>query len=173
MKTKFHELESEAKELSAIRIVEQKAKDADWIKTDGDRSDAKAALLMHFSRALNEKMRKVKPGQVIQTTFRIDILKNGKVIRETDCRASFKSINWSKKIKRRAHGKCEKCGEKSEILQAHHIHSWAEYPSLRFDSNNGIALCRECHSKQHPDQTNLILSNNPAWLPKKRDEKQS
>jgi len=35
--------------------------------------------------------------------------------------------------------------EKSVILEAHHIKFWKNYPSLRFNVNNGITLCRECH----------------------------
>jgi len=39
-----------------------------------------------------------------------------------------------------------KCGEKSR-LRVHHIRKWADYPKLRFELSNGIALCRACHDR--------------------------
>lgn len=36
------------------------------------------------------------------------------------------------------------CTSKSK-LNAHHIKTWANYPGLRFDVNNGITLCRQHH----------------------------
>ena len=50
---------------------------------------------------------------------------------------------WSKVIKQRADGKCERCG-KNKYVQAHHIIPRTCY-SLRHDKMNGIALCRACH----------------------------
>jgi predicted restriction endonuclease len=36
------------------------------------------------------------------------------------------------------------CNKKSR-LNAHHIKTWAQYPHLRFDPNNGITLCSNHH----------------------------
>ena len=39
---------------------------------------------------------------------------------------------------------CQQCNNGGRI-QAHHIHSWSNYPEQRFDIDNGITLCEECH----------------------------
>ena len=39
----------------------------------------------------------------------------------------------------------EICRKVGVYLTAHHIKSWKNYPELRFDINNGITLCEDCH----------------------------
>ena len=59
------------------------------------------------------------------------------------------------KIYERDKYKCQHCGNGGK-LNVHHIKSWAEYPSKRYDIDNGITLCRDCHAKLHPKIANLI-----------------
>jgi len=42
---------------------------------------------------------------------------------------------------------CQECGERGCYIEAHHIKSFINHESLRFDINNGLTLCRECHKK--------------------------
>lgn len=49
---------------------------------------------------------------------------------------------------------CQECGI-TTYLQVHHIDS----DPLNNSSNNLILLCKFCHAKYHPENTNLILSN--------------
>jgi len=44
---------------------------------------------------------------------------------------------------------CNSCGS-TENLHAHHIVPISEDESLATDVNNGVLLCGDCHSKQHP-----------------------
>jgi len=43
-------------------------------------------------------------------------------------------------------GRCRKAGDRV-ILNVHHLKSFAIHKELRFDKNNVITLCRECHQK--------------------------
>ena len=41
---------------------------------------------------------------------------------------------------------CQGCG-KMGYITAHHIKSFTHYPESRFDLENGITLCEDCHSQ--------------------------
>jgi hypothetical protein len=55
---------------------------------------------------------------------------------------------WRKSVYEKDDWACRKCGSKSDLV-AHHIKSFASYPELRFDVDNGITLCRRCHKRLH------------------------
>jgi len=52
---------------------------------------------------------------------------------------------WKETCKRRDGYKCQYCGS-TQILQVHHIVS-RKNTSTFFDIDNGITLCKNCHSK--------------------------
>lgn len=63
---------------------------------------------------------------------------------------------WSKNIKNRDSWKCkinnaECCGK----VIAHHILSWAKFPELRYELNNGITLCHFHHPRKRNDEIKL------------------
>lgn len=53
---------------------------------------------------------------------------------------------WRKSIYSRDNFKCQwpNC-ENKKRLNAHHIKTWANFPGLRYDVNNGITLCYTHH----------------------------
>jgi len=55
--------------------------------------------------------------------------------------------SWRRSIFIRDEFTCTECGKKNIYIVAHHKKSFAHYPDLRFDLNNGKTLCDECHKK--------------------------
>ncbi len=68
----------------------------------------------------------------------------------------WKFARWKKEVYKRDKYACQVCGSSGEI-RAHHILSWKDYPELRFELENGITLCGDCHHKLHKGKTR----NNP------------
>lgn len=73
------------------------------------------------------------------------------------------SKEFDKIVFEERNNECEKCGSK-EKLQIHHIKGYTQYPELRFDLNNVLLLCKECHKKAHSQDgctaTNYQCKNN-------------
>lgn len=65
--------------------------------------------------------------------------------RDNDCLEA----EWSKKIKQMAGWTCQKCKIKKRYMVSHHIASYTRYPELRYNLNNGICLCENCHKSFH------------------------
>jgi len=62
-------------------------------------------------------------------------------------RNSKKYEEWRGDVFSRDKHTCRKCGQVGGSLEAHHIKSFANYPDLRFELENGITYCERCHSK--------------------------
>lgn len=67
---------------------------------------------------------------------------------DPESRSSKEYKSWSEKVKRRDKKTCQICSG-TEKLHAHHILSWKDHHEKRFDVDNGVTLCQECHMSVH------------------------
>lgn len=79
--------------------------------------------------------------------------RGGKVEENQKIRNGKEIRSWRKSVFERDGFTCQKCGKKRTEdnrirLDAHHIKPFAKFPDLRFDVNNGLTLCGECHGKE-------------------------
>ena len=73
--------------------------------------------------------------------------------------------DWRNQVFIRDNYTCRRCGKIGGELHAHHIKSWALFPELRFDVENGKTLCKyPCHRDEH------IETGNPVGLLNKKQE---
>lgn len=60
-----------------------------------------------------------------------------------------KNKNWRNQIFIRDSFTCNICGIKGDKLQVHHLNSYAYFKEQRFDLDNGVTLCKKCHTNFH------------------------
>lgn len=51
---------------------------------------------------------------------------------------------WRRKVLKRDRGFCRLCHSTTKI-EVHHIKKFSQYPEIRWEVNNGISLCEDCH----------------------------
>jgi hypothetical protein len=56
-------------------------------------------------------------------------------------------IEWSTAVKARD-CKCIECNATTALV-AHHVKPKSQYPELKFDLENGVTLCVDCHKDHH------------------------
>lgn len=69
-------------------------------------------------------------------------------------RATYEYRHWRKNVFNRDKYMCQCCGDKSlkghpVKLIAHHIYNWKDNIDKRYDVDNGITLCEDCHLMFH------------------------
>jgi len=69
----------------------------------------------------------------------------GKTPESQKIRKSVEYKQWVSNVFQRDNWTCQTCWVRGAKLEAHHIKSFAYFPELRFDVENGVTLCRSCH----------------------------
>lgn len=73
-------------------------------------------------------------------------------------RGSAETNKWREQIHKRDNYTCQLCYYRGGELNVHHIKSFADYPELRFNVNNGITLCKTCHQKVHKIRGRITIT---------------
>lgn len=74
---------------------------------------------------------------------------------------------WKNKVFERDNYTCQCCGKRGGNLNAHHLYNFAEYEDLRYDIENGITFCEECHLVNYPNSFHSIYgekNNTPEQV---------
>ncbi len=74
---------------------------------------------------------------------------------------------WVRKVFQRDNYTCQCCGKRGGRLNAHHLYNFAEYENLRYDVENGITFCEECHLVNYPNSFHSIYgerNNTPEQV---------
>lgn len=67
--------------------------------------------------------------------------------RDKNNERGVKQHKWANYIKKRDKA-CLVCGNKKNLI-AHHLDSFSVFPDLRYNVDNGVTLCRDCHTDFH------------------------
>ena len=68
-----------------------------------------------------------------------------------------KYITWRSLVFERDGYTCQECGKVGVTLNAHHKKHYAYFPKLRFDVDNGVTLCKNCHKKRHKVRVGAVM----------------
>lgn len=80
-------------------------------------------------------------------------------------RNSYEYVEWRNAVYARDNYCCQMCGDKCEKgnIVAHHVESFFDHPTQRFEVLNGATLHRSCHLAHHKKERKLATQNLITW----------
>lgn len=78
-------------------------------------------------------------------------------------RGNEKHQEWRLDVYERDNYTCQDCNKRGGKIHAHHIVPWSESKKLRFNIDNGVTLCKDCHADRHEqrgDQYHELIRNS-------------
>ena len=123
-----------------------------WNKGKKCPSISKAMKGKRFTKEHKEKLSKAKIGKHLsrETKRKLSLNHGGTGISQRTSKRyyhlrDYKYKEWRNKVFERDNWTCQTCGKRGCYLEPHHIKGWAKYPKLRYEVENGVTLCLECH----------------------------
>jgi len=83
-------------------------------------------------------------------------------IKKKNLRDSFEYRLWRELVFERDDWTCKKCLERGVELNSHHVFNFSDNEELRFNTDNGVTLCKKCHREFH--KIYGIKNNNKEQL---------
>lgn len=71
-----------------------------------------------------------------------------KIDADHESRKASETKVWSREVMKKCNFKCVICSTNKK-LQSHHLDGWNWCVNKRFDINNGVCMCLDCHNKFH------------------------
>lgn len=72
--------------------------------------------------------------------------KGGTSSESDQIRQSIEYRQWQNAVHKRDKYTCQCCGQRYDHIEVHHVYPFSVYENLRFEPDNGICLCKECHN---------------------------
>lgn len=69
--------------------------------------------------------------------------------KEANTRNTPEYRKWRNDVLKRDEYTCQRCGDLHWAMTAHHVQSFKTALDVRYDVDNGITLCRKCHTEFH------------------------
>lgn len=97
----------------------------------------------------------VRDSKIHLTTSRFPWEKTPKQTRN-----SKEYTDWRTAVFKRDEYTCAICRQVGGRLNAHHIRPFKDFPSERFNVDNGITLCEECHKRVHKEKSKIWIKDD-------------
>ena len=106
---------------------------------------------------INNSERRKKQSDAFVENF--NIARNNSRFKDfKEYRKTSEYSEWRLKVYSRDNFTCVKCGKKRDsktMINAHHLESFKTNVEKRYDVNNGVTLCEQCHINFHTKYSNV------------------
>lgn len=102
----------------------------------------------HFGKGYCQKHYNKEYPEITLKSYIKHLEKISKSFNMNSIKFKYALMSWSSSIKKLDNNICKNCSSKNN-LHAHHIQPKSLFPKLALELDNGITLCKNCHSEIH------------------------